>query len=51
MAIVITTVTTTTTATKRGTGGQLQLMSESVASDTGGGLAKLPFKANAPSGH
>jgi hypothetical protein len=49
MAMVITTVTTTTTTTttttiKRGTGSQLQLISEPVASDTGGGLAKLPLK-------
>jgi hypothetical protein len=49
MAMVITTVTTatattTTTTTKRGIGSQLQLISEPVASDTGGGLAKLPLK-------
>jgi hypothetical protein len=38
------TATTTTTTTKRGIGSQLQLISEPVASDTGGGLAKLPLK-------
>jgi len=49
MAMVITTVTTataTTTTTKRGIGSQLQLISEPVASDTGGGLAKLPLKVS-----
>ena len=39
MAIVITTVTiTTATTTERGTGSQLQFISEPVSGDTGGWL-------------